>query len=62
MPACCQIGRSSATERLCGCAGGVVKETGTDTPPGEFGVEALGRATWEAAGRGPLEMEKPIGG
>src|SRR6476661_6979093 len=40
-PARSQIGRSCSTESCCGCAGGVVNETGTDIPPGSFGVDAL---------------------
>src|SRR3954469_23817058 len=64
--ACSQSGRSCATDSCCGWTGGVVKETGTDSRPGEFGVVALGSATGAAviavAERAPVDREKPIGG
>jgi hypothetical protein len=41
-----------------------VNETGTDSRPGVFGVDALGSAirAAAAAGRAPVDTENPIGG
>src|SRR5215213_858621 len=58
LPAPCQSRCSADRSRRCVSAGGVVNETGTEIPPGMFGVDALGSAT-PAAGRAPAVTEKP---
>src|SRR3954447_14314171 len=64
-PARSQIGRSCSAESSSGCAGGVVKDTGTETAPGSFGVEALGSETCGVAvvsSGGAFPIVNPIGG